>query len=110
MATITLAAIHEEASDAAVTAAQVMADKYGQDWGACGFAWVEVAGVKLNTKLGKGFKALGFTKSYVGKTIQLWNPSNFSTQNIDIKEAGANAYASVLKKYGFSAWCGSRLD
>jgi hypothetical protein len=31
-------------------------------------------------------------------------------QNIDIKEAGAYAYANFLQALGFKAYAGSRLD
>jgi hypothetical protein len=31
-------------------------------------------------------------------------------QNIDCKEAGAQAAAKVLQKYGFTAYAGSRMD
>jgi len=31
-------------------------------------------------------------------------------QNIDIKEAGADAYATYLKGLGLTAYSGSRLD
>ncbi len=106
--TITLGDIHAEASDAAVTATQKVIDRVGEQFGMCGFAWVEVYDIKLNTKMGKAFAAIGFTKAY-GKGIQLWNPSNSPTQNIDAKEAGAAAYAAVLQKYGFKSYMGSRL-
>ena len=75
----------------------------------CGFAWVEVFKVKLNTKLGKVMKAYGFRKQY-GGGISLWNPSNYHGQSMDIKEAGARAYAEMLRSYGFEAYMGSRAD
>ena len=82
----------------------------GQDRFACGFAWVDIYGVKGNTKLGKAMKAAGFSKSYTG-AWQIWNPSELPCQNIDAKEAGAYAAADVFKKYGFEkAYAGSRLD
>jgi hypothetical protein len=52
---------------------------------------------------------VGFRKSYDGG-LQLWNPSNFGCQNVDTLEAGARAYAEVLKRYGIQAYAGSRLD
>ena len=36
----------------------------GQDQYACGFAWVEIYGVKGNTKLGKMLKAAGVSQNY----------------------------------------------
>lgn len=75
----------------------------------CGFAWVVVYDVKLNTKLGKAMKACGFEKQY-GGGISLWNPSNYHGQSMDIKEEGARAYAGILRTYGFKAYMSSRPD
>ena len=82
----------------------------GQDRFACGFAWVDVYGVKGNTKLGKMLKAAGMRKDWTGKAFQIWNPANMPVQNVDTLEAGAEAAAGVFKKYGFNAYAGSRLD
>ena len=81
----------------------------GKDQFACGFAWVDVYGVRSNSKLGKALIAQGFRKSY-SKTLQLWNPSNFGCQNVDTLEEGARAYAEVLTQHGIRAYAGSRLD
>ena len=101
-------------------AAYAAADTYfhdklgGVDQYACGFAWVNIydfAGVKIkgNTKLGRVFKAAGVRQDWT-KTFQIWNPSNYGCQNIDTLEAGARAAAEVFKRYGFTAYAGSRLD
>ena len=96
-------------------AAYIAADKFfneklgGEDQMACGFAWVNIWGVKMNTKLGKAFKAAGLDKDYAG-AISIWNPSGINVQNVDVKEAGAEAAADVFTKYGFTAYAGSRLD
>lgn len=86
----------------------------GRDAYACGFAWVNIwehNGVKIkgNTKLGKMLKAAGVRQDYT-KAFQIWNPSGLTVQNVDCKEVGAQAAADVLKKYGFTAYAGSRLD
>jgi len=81
----------------------------GVDQYSCGFAWVDIYGVKGNTRLGKAFKAAGIRKSYTG-CFQIWNPSEMGVQNIDTLEAGAEAAAKVFEKYGFRAYAGSRLD
>ena len=81
----------------------------GVDQYSCGFAWVEIYGVKGNTRLGKAFKAAGIRKSYNG-SYQIWNPAGLGVQNIDTLEAGAEAAAQVFEKYGFRAYAGSRLD
>jgi len=100
----------------AKAAARIAGEKYfnetlgGQDRYACGFAWVNIWGVKGNTKLGRAFKAAGVRKSWDG-AWQIWNPSELPCQNVDAKEAGAYAAAAVFKKYGFDkAYAGSRLD
>lgn len=104
--------IVQEAKSAAYTAAmQFFYDKLnGQDQYACGFAWVDIYGVKGNTKLGKMFAAAGVRKDWTGKAFQIWNPSGMGCQNVDTLEAGAEAAAQVFKKYGFEAYAGSRLD
>lgn len=86
----------------------------GRDQYACGFAWVNIYPKhKGNTKAGKEeratLRALGFEPNYE-KAFQYWNPSRMSVQNVDTLEAGARAGAEVLRKYGFEAYAGSRLD
>jgi hypothetical protein len=75
----------------------------------CGFAWVNIYGIKGNTKLGKRMKAAGFTKDYSG-AYSIWNPSGLGTQCMSTKEAGAYACAEVFKRAGFTAYAGSRAD
>jgi hypothetical protein len=101
--------LHNKATEAARNAANSMLAKIGGDRFACGFAWVVVHGVKLSTKVGKEFAKVGFKKAYTGG-IELWNPSGSPVQNIDIKEAGATAYANVLREAGYEAYAQSRLD
>ena len=99
----------------AKTEARRAADKYfqtqlgGVDQYACGFAWVNLYGIKGNTKLGRTLKAAGIKQDYT-KAFSIWNPSEHGAQNIDTKEAGARAAAKVFEKYGFRAFAGSRLD
>lgn len=81
----------------------------GEDKYSCGFAWVDIYGVKGNTRLGRALKAAGIRKSYTG-SYQIWNPAGYACQNIDTLEAGAEAAARVFEKYGFRAYAGSRLD
>ena len=103
--------IVNEAKQAAREAAeQFFQEKLGgKDQYSCGFAWVEIYGVKGNTRLGKAFKAAGINKNYTG-AYSIWNPSGLAVQNIDTLEAGAEAAARVFEKYGFRAYAGSRLD
>jgi len=100
----------QEAQLEARAAARDFFEKHG-DRDACGFAWVNVYGVRSNSKLGKWLATNGFRKDYSG-ALCLWNPSGFPTQSISILEAGAEAYAQVLKdKLGLDkVYSGSRMD
>lgn len=116
-------AITARAEQAARTAQQQFLDNWvnttgGNSYGEpmyCGFAWVTVFPQhKGNTKLGKGersvLSAMGFRKDWTGKAYQLWNPAGYAGQSMDVKEAGARAYAEVLRQYGFNAYAESRAD
>ena len=81
----------------------------GEDKYACGFAWVEIRGIKGNSKLGRALKKAGVTQNY-RRAFELLNPGNYRGQNIAAKEVGAVACANVLRSYGFNAIAGSRLD
>jgi len=82
----------------------------GRDQYACGFAWVDILGIKGNTRLGKMLKAAGVERSDYKKCFSIWNPADHNCQNVDTKEAGAYAAQKVFEKYGFRAYAGSRLD
>jgi len=95
--------------------AQVAAQKAETDFrarhgepGYCGFAWVVVR-EKASTKLGRALKTVGFRKEY-GGGLSIWNPGGSFTQSMDIKEAGAEAYAQVLREHGIDAYMSSRAD
>ena len=105
-------AIKQEAILAAQQAASDLESKFQGNsnfYGSCGFAWLTIYGIKGNTKLGKIMAKAGITRAW-DKTLQIWNPSGSHTQNIDVKEAGAQAAAGIFQKYGFKAFAGSRLD
>jgi hypothetical protein len=84
--------------------------KWGGDRGACGFAWVEVFVDRTNSKQAQELIKAGFRKDYKPKCLSMWNPGDLPVQNIDIKEAGAYAYANYLTALGLKAYAGSRLD
>ena len=111
-----LKAIVTEAQAAAYEAADAFENKHFPNggWGACGFAWVNIYShndkkLKGNTKLGRAMKAAGIDQDWT-RTFSIWNPSRYATQNVDTLEAGARAAADVFKRYGFTAYAGSRLD
>lgn len=101
---------HEQATEAARVAADQKLTEMGGDFYACGFAWV-TAHVDGRSKLAKELKKVGFQSAY-GGGLQLWNPSGSNVQNIDIKEAGARAYAIKMRELTGeeSFYMGSRLD
>ena len=88
-----------------------MYDRMGRkDAYACGFAWVDVYVDRTNSKQAKELIKAGFRKDYKPKCLSFWNPGDLPVQNIDIKEAGADAYAAYLRTLGLTAYSGSRLD
>jgi hypothetical protein len=101
-----------------ITAGKILAEaagraeyeKWGGDGGACGFAWVEVYVDRTNSRQAKELIAAGFRKDYKPKCLTMWDPAGLPVQNIDIKEAGAYAYANYLSALGLKAYAGSRLD
>jgi hypothetical protein len=100
-----------EAIAEAQKASQAMYNKIGGDQYACGFAWVEVFVDRTNSKEAKELIEAGFRKDYKPKCLSMWNPGGLNVQNVDIKEAGADAMAEVLRtKLGLKAYAGSRLD
>lgn len=110
--------IHTEATNSAQQAvsdflyrwkAQTGGNEYGEPM-YCGFAWVDVAVERTNSKEAKALQSVGFRKSHRAKTMTLWDPAKHQGQSMDCKEQGAQAYAEVLRKYGFKAYMGSRAD
>ena len=103
-------AVNEAGIQARTACKQTLA-QMGGDRGPCGFAWVNVWGVRSNSKLGKWLQAAGFRKDYTG-ALCLWNPGKAAAQSIDVLEAGAYAYAEVLRdKLGLEkVYAGSRMD
>ena len=107
------AAVQDACNEAAIqarTAAKAFYNQHGEH-DACGFAWVDIYGVRSNSRLGKTLQSFGFRKDYTG-SLQLWNPSKAGVQSISILEAGAEAYARVLKeRLGLEkVYAGSRMD
>lgn len=102
--------IIESGKQLAEVASQQELAKWGGDRGACGFAWVEVFVDRTNSKQAKELIKAGFRKDYKPKCLSMWNPGGLPVQNIDIKEAGAYAYANFLQALGLKAYAGSRLD
>jgi hypothetical protein len=101
----------QQGVELAKLASIAMYDKMGRkDQFACGFAWVEVYVDRTNSKQAKELLKAGFRKDYKPKCLSYWNPGDLPVQNIDIKEAGADAMAIYLRSLGLDAFSGSRLD
>ena len=110
--------IHTEATNKAQNAvtdfladwnAKTGGNEYGEPM-YCGFAWVDVAVTRTNSKLAKALESVGFRKSHRAKTMTLWDPAKHRGQSMDCKEVGAQAYAEVLRANGIQASMGSRAD
>lgn len=86
-------------------------EQYGEPMFPCGFAWVEINGVKGNTKLGKNLVQAGKNLKLGNDCNKsIWNPTKYFGQNVDMKEVGTYAFAQTLKEFGFDAVSVSRLD
>ena len=82
----------------------------GRDQYACGFAYATIYNVKGSTKLGRALLANGFRKAY-GGGLQFWMPGRTNVQNVDVHEAGARAFAQVIKdELEVDCYAGSHLD
>jgi hypothetical protein len=75
----------------------------------CGFAWVKVR--PATTPFARFLKKEGIVRypSHNGG-YDVYDPSGWVGQSIDVKERGAEAYEKVLRKYGITAYAMSRLD
>ena len=82
----------------------------GRDQYACGFAWVDVYVDRTNSKQAQELIKAGFKKDYKPKCLSMWNPGGLNVQNVDVKDAGADALADYLRSLGLKAYAGSRLD
>ena len=81
---------------------------YLVEGGVCGFAWVHIYGVRINSKLGKALTALGCGRDSYNKALSFWVFDG--GQSMERKEAYAYAMADVLQKAGLRAYAGSRMD
>ena len=101
--------IVQNAQQAAVQAENDFLAKHGEP-AYCGFGWVEVYVDRVNSKQARELIAAGFKKSYKPKCLSLWTAGAYHGQSMDVKEAGADAFAQVLQKAGLRAYACSRAD
>lgn len=106
---MTTAKTVQTAFTAAKTAEAAFRAQHGEPF-YCGFAWVEVSVNRTNSKEAKELLAAGFRKDYKPKCLSLWNPGGSGSQSMELKEAGADAFAAVLRNAGFDAYAQTRAD
>jgi len=100
-----------ELMQANLLAQQAFFEEHGEPM-YCGFAWVDVPVTRTNSKEAKMLAELGFTKSWLPKTMQFWigqKVGNYG-QSMDIKIAGAKAMVEKLAEHGIKATYGCRAD
>ena len=73
-----------------------------------GFAWVEIPNGRSPFVNWARKNDVG-TKHYQ-KGWQVWNPTKTFSQSMDVREAGATAFAKVLRDNGIEAYMVSRAD
>jgi hypothetical protein len=101
--------IVQNAQAAAVQAETDFLARHGEP-AYCGFGWVEVYVDRTNSKEARELIAAGFRKSYKPRCLTLWSPGAYHGQSMDVKEAGAHAFARVLSNSGLKAYACSRAD
>lgn len=101
---------HEWALKVSKKAVENALEEHGEPELACGFAWVNIYGVRKSSEVGKRLEKLGYEWSHYDNAYSIWKPADYNGQCVMIHEAGADAYAKVLKKAGIKAVSNSRLD
>lgn len=100
------------AKKAAVDAVEKMRAQYAHlpygEPAYCGFAWVEIPDGR--SPLVREMKRCGVGQKHWKKGWMIWGPGDHRGQSMDIHEAGARAYAQVLREHGFAAHAASRAD
>jgi hypothetical protein len=99
--------IYIEALRAAEAAESAFMEKHGEPM-YCGFAWVDISSARI--PFVGWCKKNNVGRKHWQKGWCIWNPAGNPTQSMDVKEAGAFAFAEVLRKHGISAYAGSRAD
>ena len=99
--------IYTEALNAAKAAEAAFMEKHGEPM-YCGFAWVDISSARI--PFVGWCKKNNVGRKHWQKGWCIWNPAGNPTQSMDVKEAGADAFAQVLRKHGIQAFAGSRAD
>jgi len=100
-------AIYEQASQAGQQAEADFIAKHGEPF-YCGFAWVEIPNGR--SPFVNWAKKNDVGSKHYQKGWQVWNPTKTFSQSMDVREAGATAFAKVLRDNGIEAYMVSRAD
>lgn len=99
---------HAALFEHAMTAARAAIDATGRhDRGSCGFAWVEVH--PATSSFARWCRANGHGQP-ARRGLWVNGFSDYRGQSVDVAEAGAKAFATVLSQAGINAVAHSRLD
>lgn len=67
-------------------------------WWPCGFAWVKIKPARGRLVAAMKHMGIGYTDDVEGG-YSIWNPAGGSTQWMDAKQVGCDAFVAVLKKH-----------
>ena len=100
--------VYKNARQSADVAEKAFFAKHGEPIYPCGFAWVVITDGR--SPFVRWLKSCNIGNKNYGKGWQIWNPNESMTQSVDIKEAGARAFAEALQAQGIECYYSSRLD
>jgi hypothetical protein len=102
--------IYAEAFEAARKATDDYLKRNPDAWFPCGFAWVHFPNARSPEV--NAFKKLFPDKGHKNykKGWDVWDPSRSSTQCMDAKAAGCDAFVDVLNRNGIVAYTETRWD
>lgn len=111
---INIVAMIADAYEAGNQAARVEEAKWGDRFGMCGFSSVRIDAfegkkIRANSKVGKALEATIGAKGYDGR-FYVHQCCDYNGQNVEVKEAAADAFRQTLEESGFSCFIDSRLD
>lgn len=100
-------ALYSSALNSARMAESEHLAKYGEQM-YCGFAWVYFPSAR--SPFVNFLKKAGIGRAHWKKGYVIWNPSGNPSQSMDLKEAGADAFAKVISDAGIQCYAESRAD
>lgn len=104
---MSFALIYLEALKAARKAEAAFFAEHGEPY-FCGFAWIEFSSAR--TKWVTFCKKNSIGRKSSTKGWYIWEPTDNPTQSMEIKMAGAKAFASVLQKHDIECRAVCRPD